>query len=68
MPEKNLGAGQVQSIFGYLTPVLEETINPVTLDPGALLEATPATTITLAEETQDPEKIVDSIFKHLLTL
>lgn len=66
--EGNPNAGQVQSIFGCLTPVLEETINPVTLDPGALLEATPATTTTLAEETQDPEKIVDSIFKHLLTL
>lgn len=66
--EGNPNAGQVQSIFGCLTPVLEETINPVTLDPGALLEATPATTTTLAEETQDPEKIVDTIFKHLLTL
>ena len=66
--EGNPNAGQVQNIFGYLTPVLEETINPVTLDPGALLEATPATTTTLAEETQDPEKIVDTIFKHLLTL
>ena len=66
--EGNPNAGQVQSIFGCLTPILEETINPVTLDPGALLEATPATTTTLAEETQDPEKIVDSIFKHLLTL
>lgn len=66
--EGNPNAGQVQGIFGCLTPVLEETINPVTLDPGALLEATPATTITLAEETQDPEKIVDTIFKHLLTL
>lgn len=66
--EGSPSAGQVQGIFGYLTPVLEETINPVTLDPGALLESTPATTITLAEETQDPEKIVDSIFKHLLTL
>lgn len=66
--EGNPSAGQVQSIFGCLTPVLEETINPVTLNPGALLESTPATTITLAEETQDPEKIVDSIFKHLLTL
>lgn len=66
--EGNPNAGQVQGIFGCLTPVLEETINPVTLNPGALLEATPATTITLAEETQDPEKIVDSIFKHLLSL
>ena len=66
--EGNPNAGQVQGIFGYLTPVLEETINPVTLNPGVLLESTPATTITLAEETQDPEKIVDSIFKHLLTL
>lgn len=66
--EGNPNAGQVQSIFGCLTPTLEETINPVTLNPGALLESTPATTITLAEETQDPEKIVDSIFKHLLTL
>lgn len=66
--EGNPNAGQVQNIFGCLTPTLEETINPVTLDPDALLEATPATTITLAEETQDPEKIVDSIFKHLVTL
>lgn len=66
--EGNPNAEQVQSIFGYLTPVLEETINPVTLNPGALLEATPATTTTLAEETQDPEKIVDSIFEHLITL
>lgn len=66
--EGNPNAGQVQSIFGCLTPVLEETINPVTLDPGALLDFTPATTITLAEETQGPEKIVDSIFKHLLSL
>lgn len=66
--EGNPNAGQVQSIFGCLTPVLEETINPVTLDPGALLDFTPETTITLAEETQGPEKIVDSIFKHLLTL
>lgn len=64
----NPNAGQVQGIFGCLTPTLEETINPVTLDPGALLESTPATTITLAEETQDPEKIVDSIFKYLLSL
>lgn len=66
--EGNPNAGQVQGIFGCLTPVLEETINPVTLDPGALLESTPETTITLAEETQDPEKIVDSIFKYLLSL
>lgn len=66
--EGNPNAGQVQGIFGCLTPVLEETINPVTLDPGALLDSTPETTITLAEETQDPEKIVDSIFKHLLSL
>lgn len=66
--EGNPNAEQVQGIFGYLTPVLEETINPVTLDPGALLDSTPETTITLAEETQDPEKIVDSIFKHLLSL
>lgn len=66
--EGNPSAGQVQSIFGCLTPVLEETINPVTLDPGALLDFTPETTITLAEETQGPEKIVDSIFKHLLSL
>lgn len=66
--EGNPNAGQVQSIFGCLTPTLEETINPVTLDPGALLDSTPATTITLAEETQDPEKIVDSIFRHLLSL
>ena len=66
--EGNPNAGQVQNIFGCLTPVLEETINPVTLDPGALLDFTPETTITLAEETQGPEKIVDSIFKHLLTL
>lgn len=66
--EGNPNAEQVQSIFGYLTPVLEETINPVTLNPGALLESTPAATITLAKETQDPEKIVDSIFKHLLSL
>lgn len=66
--EGNPNAGQVQSIFGCLTPVLEETINPVTLDPGALLDFTPETTITLAEETQGPEKIVDSIFKHLLSL
>ena len=66
--EGSPNAGQVQNIFGCLTPTLEETINPVTLDPGALLESTSATTITLAEETQDPGKIVDSIFKHLLTL
>lgn len=67
--EGNPNAGQVQNIFGCLTPVLEETVNPVTLNPGALLESTPATTTTtLVEETQDPEKIVDSIFKHLLTL
>ena len=66
--EGNPNAGQVQSIFGCLTPTLEETINPVTLDPVALLDSTPETTITLAEETQDPEKIVDSIFKHLLSL
>lgn len=66
--EGNPNAGQVQSIFGCLEPVLEETINPVTLDPGALLDFTPETTITLAEETQGPEKIVDSIFKHLLSL
>lgn len=66
--EGNPDAGQVQSIFGCLTPTLEETINPVTLDPGALLESTPAATITLVEETRDPEKIVDSIFKHLLSL
>lgn len=66
--EGNPNAGQVQGIFRCLTPTLEETINPVTMDPGALLESTPATTITLAEETQDPGKIVDSIFKHLLTL
>lgn len=66
--EGNPNAGQVQSIFGCLTPTLEETINPVTLDPGALLETTPRAVITLVEETQDPEKIVDSIFKHLLTL
>ena len=66
--EGNPNAGQVQGIFGCLTPVLEETINPVTLDPGALLDSTPETTITLAEEIQDPEKIVDSIFKHLLSL
>lgn len=66
--EGNPSAEQVQNIFGRLTPTLEETINPVTLNPGALLDSTPATTITLAEETQDPEKIVDSIFKHLLSL
>lgn len=66
--EGNPSAGRVQSIFGCLTPVLEETINPVTLDPGALLDFTPETTITLAEETQGSEKIVDSIFKHLLSL
>lgn len=66
--EGNPSAGRVQSIFGCLLPILEETINPVTLDPGALLDSTPETTITLAEETQDPEKIVDSIFKHLLSL
>lgn len=66
--EGNPNAEQVQGIFGYLTPVLEETINPVTLDPGALLETTPRAVITLVEETQDPEKIVDSIFKHLLSL
>ena len=66
--EGNPNAEQVQNIFGCLTPTLEETMNPVTLNPGALLESTPATTITLTEETQDPEKIVDSIFKHLLTL
>ena len=66
--EGNPSAGRVQGIFGCLTPVLEETINPVTLDPGALLDSTPATTITLAEETQDPEKIMDSIFKYLLSL
>lgn len=66
--EGNPNAGQVQGIFGCLTPVLEETISPVTLDPGALLDFTPETTITLAEETQGPEKIVDSIFKHLLSL
>ena len=66
--EGSPNAGQVQNIFGCLTPVLEETVNPVTLNPGALLESTPATTTTLVEETQDPEKIVDSIFKHLLTL
>lgn len=66
--EGNPSAEQVQNIFGRLTPTLEETINPVTLDPRALLESTPATTITLAEETQDPEKIMDSIFKYLLSL
>lgn len=66
--EGNPSAGRVQSIFGCLLPILEETINPVTLDPGALLDFTPETTITLAEETQGPEKIVDSIFKHLLSL
>lgn len=66
--EGNPNAGQVQGIFGCLTPVLEETINPVTLDPDALLETTPRAVITLVEETQDPEKIVDSIFKHLLSL
>lgn len=66
--EGNPNAEQVQGIFGYLTPVLEETINPVTLNPDALLETTPRAVITLVEETQDPEKIVDSIFKHLLSL
>lgn len=66
--EGNPSAGQVQGIFRCLTPVLEETINPLTLNPGALLESTPATTTTLAKETPDPEKIVNSIFKYLLSL
>lgn len=66
--EGNLSAGRVQNIFGCLIPVLEETINPLTLNPDELLETTPATTITLARKNLDPEKIVDSIFKHLLTL
>lgn len=66
--EGNPNAGQVQGIFECLLPVLEGTINPVTLNPGALLDSTPATTITLVKETQDPEKIVDSIFKYLLSL
>lgn len=66
--EGNPNAGQVQGIFECLLPVLEETINPVTLNPDALLETTPRAVITLVKETQDPEKIVDSIFKHLLSL
>lgn len=59
---------QVQSIFGCLTPVLEETINPLTLNPDALLESTPRGINNIEGKTLDPEKIVDSIFKHLLTL
>ena len=66
--EGNPNAGQAQSIFGCLTPVLEETINPVTLDPDALLKATPRGVANIVGKPRDPEKIVDSIFKHLLTL
>ena len=66
--EGNPNAGQVQSIFGCLTPVLEETINPVTLNPGALLESIPRGVTNIVGKIQDPEKIMDSIFKHLLSL
>jgi hypothetical protein len=66
--EGNPNAGQVQNIFGCLTPVLEETINPVTLNPGALLESTPRGVTNIVGKIQDPEKIMDSIFKHLLSL
>lgn len=66
--EGDPNAGQVQGIFGCLTPVLEETINPLTLDPDALLEATPRAVTSMVGKTRDPEKIVDSIFEHLITL
>lgn len=66
--EGNPNAGQVQGIFGCLTPTLEETINPVTLNPDVLLETTPRAVINIVGKTRDPEKIVDSIFKHLLAL
>lgn len=66
--EGNPSAGRVQGIFGCLLPVLEETINPLTLDPDALLEATPRAVTSMVGKTRDPEKIVDSIFEHLITL
>jgi hypothetical protein len=66
--EGSPNAGQVQGIFRCLTPVLEETINPVTLDPDALLETTPRSVTNIVGKTRDPEKIVNSIFGHLLTL
>jgi len=66
--EGNPNAGQVQSIFGCLTPILEETINPVTLNPGALIESIPRGVTNIVGKIQDPEKIMDSIFKHLLSL
>lgn len=66
--EGDPSAGQVQNIFGCLTPTLEETINPVTLNPGALLESTPRGVTNIVGKIQDPEKIMDSIFKHLLSL